>query len=243
MSELVLLSIAIGVLAFLNSSIGHGGASGYLAAMAIAGLAPEYLRPAALSLNLFVSAFAFVQFSRKWKLKFKLLSFLLITSIPASYIGGNIAIKPGVFKYILGVFLILASLKMFFRPTEKSGSLEPSIWLAMTLGGVLGFFSGLIGIGGGIILSPIILLLGWTNVKETAIISAGFIWVNSAFALLGIYNAGDFVLHEGLSYWIPAAILGGLIGSYLGSFKFRHAQVKALLVLVLISASIKLLLF
>lgn len=237
----IVFLIALFAVAFMYSSVGHGGASGYLALMALFGISTVYMRASALTLNLFVSAVSFYAFYRAGHFKIKILIPFIIGSIPMAFIGARIIIDPLIFKYILGVFLIFAVARMLMSPKEKENAVIGfNFPIAIAIGGFLGFFSGLIGIGGGIILSPVLLLLGWTNVKETAAISAIFIFVNSAAGLLGLVSTG-IQLSPNLIYWVVIAFAGGLAGAYVGSAKMSLQKLKYLLAFVLFLASIKLL--
>lgn len=237
----IIFLIALLAVAFMYSAVGHGGASGYLALMALFGVSTIYMRASALTLNLFVSAISFYAFYRAGHFKIKILIPFIIGSIPMAFLGARIHLDPQMFKYILGVFLIFAVARMILSPKEKEKSIISfNFPIALIIGGLLGFFSGLIGIGGGIILSPVLLLLGWTNVKETAAISAIFIFVNSASGLLGLFTTG-IQLSPNLIVWVIVAFVGGLAGAYVGSNKISLLRLKYLLALVLFLASLKLL--
>lgn len=231
------------LIAFLYSSVGHGGASGYLALMAIFSFPTLQMKPIALVLNLVVAGIAFIQYYRNGFFNFKLFASFAIASIPFSFLGGLIQVNAYLYKLILAVFLIFSILKMTnvygLKITEEK---KVNLKLALLIGGVVGFFSGLIGIGGGIILSPIILLLGWGKTKVAAGVSALFIWVNSVSGLFGQYQSG-IELPEGLIWLIILGLLGGFLGSYLGSYKWSQKTVKYILTAVLITACIKLSLF
>ena len=167
------------VVAFLYASVGHGGASGYLALMAIFGMAPDVMKPTALMLNLFVSLTAFIQYYRGGHFKWNIFWPLALLSIPAAYLGGLVSIDASVYKKLLGLLLLLPVVRfLFFRNTDVSQLKPVKPWLSAGMGASIGWLSGLIGIGGGIILSPILLLLKWTDQKQTAAISALFIFVN-----------------------------------------------------------------
>lgn len=235
-----LLLVCLFAVAVLYSSIGHGGGSGYLALFAIFGIAPFYMKPTALTLNLFVSAIAFFSYYKAGHFRLRLIVPFLITSIPSAYAGGLIHVDPRIYKIILGVFLLIAIGRMLIVPkavNEASG--RPNFFLALAIGAILGFFSGMIGIGGGIILSPLLLLLHWANLKETAAASALFIFLNSASGLAGAFQSG-FALEPRVVYWILAGIAGALAGSYAGSFKLNNVRLKYLLSFVLLFASFKL---
>jgi uncharacterized membrane protein YfcA len=173
-------------IAALYSSVGHGGATGYLALMALLSFTPEVMRPIALTLNIFVSSIAFYSFYKNGHFRFNLLWPFIAASIPFAFLGGALVVDFKIYKIILGVFLLLAVARMLFvRPSKIKSGRPINILLALIIGAVLGFFSGMIGIGGGIILSPVIILLGWANMKETAAVSAVFILVNSISGLTG----------------------------------------------------------
>lgn len=236
----ILFLLALFVVAFMYSSVGHGGASGYLALMAIFGISTLYMRSSALTLNLFVSAVSFYAFYRGGFFKIKILIPFIIGSIPMAFLGARMSIDPQLFKYILGGFLIIAVSRMLYVPKQdRIEMIAFNIFVAFIIGAFLGFFSGLIGIGGGIILSPVLLLLGWTNVKETAAISASFIFLNSAAGIAGLLSSG-IIYSPQIIWWVVVAFTGGLLGAYVGSFKLSLVKLKYLLAFVLLLASIKL---
>lgn len=227
------------LIAVLYSSVGHGGASGYLAFMALVGLTPEMMRPAALVLNIFVSLIAFISFARNRHFRFSLIWPFVVTSVPFAFLGGSFSVDARVYKIILGIFLVFAVSRMLLQAKEKGSYKDVRIPLALLVGAVLGFFSGLIGIGGGIILSPVILLLGWAGMKQTAAVSAVFILVNSIAGLSG------FILHNdwpqmSIGPIVAAGVLGGLAGSYLGSYRIGERPLTYALSFVLLLASVKL---
>ena len=229
------------VIAFLYSGVGHGGASGYLALMAISGYLPDTIRPSALVLNLFVSGIAAYAFYKNGHLKFNLLWPFILTSIPLAFVGGSIDIDPKLYKTILGIFLLIAILRMLFKPASSTELKEVKIWLALSIGAFLGFLSGLIGIGGGIILSPLIILLAWGNQKETAAVSAIFIFVNSSAGLSG-YLLNNSINNHFIILMVVFAVIGGILGSYFGSFKLNEKYMRYALAFVLVVASFKLIL-
>jgi len=228
------------VVAFLYASVGHGGASGYLALMAIFSLAPETMKPTALLLNLFVAAIAFYHYYKQGHFNKKLFLSFAMASIPMAFLGGTIDIDASIYKKILGVLLIFAILKMLNIIGKESQYIKDiKVWQGLLVGGVIGFFSGLIGIGGGIILSPVILLLHWGKMKEAAAVSALFIWVNSAAGLFGQLSSGVTLSSQSFVL-VGFALLGGFFGSYLGSHKFNNKHLRKVLAFVLIIASVKL---
>ena len=239
MTDILFLG-GIFLIAILYSSVGHGGASGYLAFMALLGFAPEIMRPAALVLNIFVSTIAFITFTRNGHFKLKLLWPFIITSIPFAFLGGTFNIDTRIYKIILGVFLLFAIGRMLFKARKGDPVLkELNIYYALMIGAFLGFFSGLIGIGGGIILSPILIMLGWATVKQTAAVSAVFILVNSIAGLSGFILKNEMPEIQ-LMYMVMAGVVGGLLGSWLGSFRIRETYLRYTLSVVLLMASLKL---
>ncbi len=225
----------------MYSSVGHGGASGYLALMAIFGVSTVFMRASALTLNLFVAGVSFIAYYRAGYFKHRLLLPFIIGSIPMAFLGARIVIDPQLFKYILGVFLIIAVARMIYTPKTHKQIIPFNFLFAILIGVALGFLSGLIGIGGGIILSPVLLLLGWANVKETAAISALFIFLNSASGIFGLLST-SISLSPDVYMWIVVALAGGLAGAYSGSFRFSLIRLRYLLAFVLLLASFKLLL-
>lgn len=238
----ILFLIALFVVAFLYSSVGHGGASGYLALMALFGISTVYMKASALTLNLFVSAVSFYAYYKGGYFKPRILWPLIVGSMPMAFIGARINLDPNVYKYILGFFLLIAVTRMLYTPRPIKKIVVPMhVGISVILGALLGFFSGMIGIGGGIILSPILLLLGWTNIKETAAISAIFIFLNSAAGIVGMTSAGIQITPM-IVYWVVIAFAGGLLGAWLGSFKVSQLRLGYILAFVLLLASFKLLL-
>lgn len=230
------------IVAFLYAAVGHGGASGYLALMALFGMAPEFMKPTALLLNLFVSLSAFVLFYKEGHFKWKVFLPFALASIPFSFIGGMISLDASIYKKVLGVLLLIPIIRLIAFPNTDNNDLKKStLFISLLIGACIGFLSGLIGIGGGIILSPVLLLLAWTNQKQTAAISALFIFVNSMSGLAGQLTKGIDFKHE-MFILVGVAFVGGLIGAWFGARKFNQNILKYLLASVLLMASIKLLL-
>lgn len=229
------------LIAFLYASVGHGGASGYLALMAIFSFSPGVMKPTALLLNLFVSSVSFLQFYRGGHFKWKIFLPLAIASVPMAFIGGLISIDGTIYKKILGLLLIIPVIRFLFFPNIKVEEIKKSnIALSILIGAVIGFLSGLIGIGGGIILSPMLLLLKWTDQKQTAAISAAFIFVNSLSGLGGQLRKGIHFSPDMYAY-VAIAFVAGLCGAYFGSLRFKQTILKNTLGLVLALAAYKLL--
>lgn len=238
----IALYIALPLIAFLYASVGHGGASGYLALMAVIGVSTLEMKPTALVLNLFVAGIAFIQFKRLGYFKWNLFYPFIITSIPAAFAGGIINIDSELYKQILGFLLVFAVFRMIWKPTQKENKEQVPIFPALISGATIGFFSGLIGIGGGIILSPLILLFGWANVKQTAAISALFILVNSLAGLVG-FSVTGIEFSSNILPLILLALIGGFAGAYFGASVLNTKKLSYVLTSVLALASVKLILF
>lgn len=235
----ILIILAVFVVAVLYSSVGHGGASGYLAVMALLAVSPTVTRPTALILNLFVASIAFVQFYRAKHFDWKIFLPFAIGSIPFAFLGGMIQLPTTVYKIILGVTLMLAAIRLAINLKSENEPNAPKIWICLLIGALLGFVSGLVGVGGGIFLTPILLLMNWTETKRAAGISALFILVNSISGLLGNY-AQVLQLSSTVYVWIIAAIIGGIIGSTLGSYRFNSLTLRRVLAFGLLIAGAKL---
>ena len=241
-----IILFALFVIAALYSSVGHGGASGYLAVLSLTVYAsqdPSWLKQHAWSLNLLVAGLAFWAYSRAGFFDSKLALSFMIASIPAAIFGGLLRVDNGVYDTLLSITLILAAWRLLVVKNNDSVEIfvkAPPIHITMIVGFIIGFLSGIIGVGGGIFLSPIILIFGWADAKTTAGIAAAFIWVNSAAGLLGTSISGQLEIE----FMVPlpfavAVILGGLIGSRVGSKVFSQIIVRRMLVSVLILAALK----
>jgi uncharacterized membrane protein YfcA len=239
------LAVALFILlaALLYSSVGHGGASGYLAVMALAGLAPAVMKPSALALNILVSAIAAVRFARLGHFSWALFWPFALGSIPAAFLGGAVTLPVRGYQIVLGVILVFAAFRTFVTSlsiTDESGR-PPAFGLALAVGLLIGFASGLIGVGGGIFLSPLILLLGWAGARTTAGVSAVFILVNSVAGLAGYFTAAA-TLPAALPLWAAAAVIGGWLGAGYGSRRLPPPALRKMLALVLVVAGVKLIL-
>jgi hypothetical protein len=236
----LLFLLAMFIIAFLYSSVGHGGASGYLALMALFGVEVVLMKPSALVLNLFVSSIAFLSYYKGGHFRFRTLLPFAAASIPMAFFGATLEISPELYKKILGACLFIAALGVLVRPRGADSEIRRlSIPVALLTGAVIGFFSGMIGIGGGIILSPLLLLTRWAGMKETAAVSAAFIFLNSLAGLSGHLTAG-MELSPRILLWIGVVVAGGLAGAWSGSFRLSTVQLKYLVTAVLLIASIKL---
>ena len=241
MYSVLFFYILLLVIAFLYASVGHGGASGYLALMALFGIAPEVMKPTALLLNLFVSLTAFLQFYRGRQFVWKVFFPLALASVPMAFVGGLITIDATIYKKVLGILLVFSVIRMLLPAKNKVAALKPAHFSgALVMGGIIGLMSGMIGIGGGIILSPLLILFNWTDQKQTAAISALFIFVNSASGLLGQLTNG-IQFNTDMYVYVVVAFVGGIAGAYFGAMKFRQTMMKKILAVVLIVAAYKLL--
>lgn len=239
---LLLFYLLLFFVAFMYSSVGHGGASGYLALMAFFSFAPVTIRPTALLLNIFVSLTSFIQYYRGKHFKWKLFYPFAIASVPAAFIGGLVTINPKWYKIILGILLLFSVIRLLgIKTDENKPHKKQSLLLSLLIGALIGLLSGMIGIGGGIILSPVILLLQWGNMKQTAAVSALFILVNSLAGMAGLFTK-QFHFDSSMLTMIVIAFVGGLLGSYLGALKINNTMLKKVLAIVLLMASVKLLL-
>jgi uncharacterized membrane protein YfcA len=241
MDQVILFYFLLFLVAFLYASVGHGGASGYLALMALFAVAPAVMKPTALLLNLFVSLTSFIQFYRGKYFKWQIFLPLAIASFPLAFAGGLLSLDGNIYKKILGAFLLIPVCRFLFFPNIPVDELRKSnLAISVIIGATIGFLSGLIGIGGGIILSPILLILKWTDQKQTAAISALFIFVNSLSGLAGQLSIGIRFGPDMIAYVI-VAFSGGLLGAYFGALKFNQRILKYVLAVVLLLASYKLL--
>ena len=235
-----LLLILLPIVAFLYASVGHGGASGYLALMSLFAFPISFMKPTALVLNILVSGISFYFYYQERKFEWKVFYPFALTSIPFSFLGGIITIETHYYKIILATVLAFAVARLIGLFGKEKAVLKPiNIPLALLIGAIIGFLSGLIGIGGGIILSPVLLLLGWATMKQTAAVSAIFIFVNSISGLFGFLSKGG-VLPEASYILIVIVTIGGLLGGYYGSKKFNTLTLRNVLAFVLGIAILKL---
>jgi uncharacterized protein len=237
--ELALLCLAIALIAFLYSSVGHAGASGYIATMTLFGLTPTVIRPTALVLNILVAIIGSFQFWRAGYFSWKLFWPFALLSIPAAYAGGYLQPSAGILRILIGVVLLFSAVRLIFRKSDPPETNPPKKPLAIGVGAGLGFLSGLTGTGGGIFLTPLLLFCQWAKIKQAAAVSALFILVNSIGGLVGYFSAKHSIPALGIYLAIPA-IVGGTIGSYLGSRRLPVSGIAIFLATVLTIAGIKL---
>jgi uncharacterized protein len=240
-SETALIALLFFVGAALYASVGHGGASSYLAVMGLFSFAPEVMKPTALALNILVSAVATLKFYRAGLFKWNLFWPFAVASIPAAYLGGAMSLPARWYKVLVGVVLLYAAVWMFrssLRPSNKDPH-APPLWAAILSGLTIGFLSGLTGVGGGIFLSPLLLYMGWSETRATSAVAAPFILVNSISGLLGHLSSVS-QLPANIPLWGATAVIGGWIGASYGSKRAPAPVLRQLLSLVLIVAGGKL---
>ncbi len=241
----LLLAGLMALAAFLYSSVGHAGASGYLAAMAMVGMSAVLMKPTALILNVVVASIATVQFVRAGQFSWAIFWPFALSSIPCAYFAGMVPASGHWYRVLVGVVLAASAAKLLWdtRPGRMEEAREqevklPRWWVAMSWGAVIGTVAGLTGTGGGIFLSPLLLLMGWGRTRQSGGVAALFILVNSVAGLLG--NRPDLAqLSPWMPVWIAAVVLGGTVGSYLGSRRIAPPLFKRVLALVLVIAAVK----
>jgi hypothetical protein len=234
------LTVLILVAALLYSSVGHAGASGYLAAMALLGIAPDVMKPTALVLNILVATIATIKFYRAGCFSWSIFLPFAITSIPLSFIGGSISLPSYLYKPIVGLILLYAAYRLF-RVNSAHGAIEIKsipLWSALLSGAGIGLLSGLTGTGGGIFLSPLLLFMGWAETRQTSGVSAAFILANSIAGLFGNL-ASTAYLPSSIPVWAGAAIIGGFVGAEYGSKRLGNVTLRRLLAVVLVIAGLK----
>ena len=236
-------TIAIALLFFagaiLYTSVGHAGASAYIAIMTLFNLSTLVIKPTALALNIAVSAFASWRYISRGQFNQRLFIYLSVGAVPAAYIGGHINLSDQIYKPILGALLVASGVRFIAQAKQIDRQPQKTIpLLAIVIGTCIGLLSGITGTGGGIFLSPLIIWLGWTTVKEASGTVAAFILCNSLAGLLGNF-ASTSKLPDALPLFLVAVILGALIGTRLGTIRFSYSGIKRSLGCVLIVAGIK----
>jgi uncharacterized membrane protein YfcA len=239
-----ILLAAVFAVAFFYSSVGHGGATGYLAALALVGVAPASAKVAVLIANIFVASIAFWRFYKAGLFDWKIFISFAVASIPFAFLGSKVHVSPQTYKIILGAVLSVAGIILLFRSrwqTDDVAVRKCFLPFALLVGGVLGFLAGLTGIGGGVFLSPLLYLFRWVKPKTTGGIAAGFIVVNS---IAGLVGAGwGKITHAGALLWLTLpAVIGALLGTHLGAKRWSSVTFSRVLAGVLIFAGGKLLL-
>lgn len=232
------LAAAFVVAAILYSSVGHAGASGYLAVMAFAGMPVPMMRPTALVLNLLVASIATVRFARAGFFSWRLFWPFALGSIPLAFVGGAVTLPGHWYRTLVGIVLWVAAARLALNIAREK-SAPPPVPIAVACGAGIGLLAGLTGTGGGIFLSPLLLFMGWAETRQTGGVAAAFILVNSAAGLAGNPASLDHLPLQ-LPLWAGAAVIGGLIGTEIGSRRIGTPTFRRLLAGVLVVAGIKL---
>lgn len=237
--HLYLICAAIAIVAFLYSAVGHAGASGYIAVMTLFGLAADVIKPASLLLNILVATLTTWQFWRAGHFSWRLFWPFAILSAPLAFVGGYINLPTHIFKILVGIVLLYSAVRFSIQTRDDEEIREPSRTIAVSVGAGLGLLSGLTGTGGGIFLTPVLILMRWARTKTASAVSALFILVNSISGLLGNISSTRNLPLFALPF-VVCAVSGGALGSYLGSRRFSPNFIKKLLAVVLTIAGIKL---
>ena len=239
--ETLILSIAFFFAALLYSSVGHAGASAYLAAMAIVGVSASTMRPTALAMNILVSTLVIYRFNKVGLVDWKRIVPFIAGSIPAALLGGSLSLNTDAYNTLVGLILLIIAFQLFFKANlVERQRFKLTLPIAFMAGAVLGLLSGLTGTGGGIFLTPLLIFAGWASTKQAAGLSAVFILANSVSGLLGNYSSFQYLPPQ-LPIWLIVVAIGALIGSYFGANKLPNPALKRALALVLLIASFKLL--
>ena len=242
----LLLALLFALVAVLYSSVGHAGASGYLAAMALVGLAPEQMRPTALALNLLVGGIGLLRFWRGGFVRWRNVLPFVLASAPAAFFAARVQLPKQSYSLLLGLILLIAALGVFRSATRAAsedvraqGRVVP--WLpALLAGGSIGVLSGLTGTGGAIFLTPLLLFMHWMPTREASGTSVAFVWINSLTALAGLLQAQG-TLPQALPLWLGAVAVGALVGTQLGLKWLPVRMLRYALGVVLLIAAGKLL--
>src|SRR5687768_9941401 len=240
-NAIVWIALLMGLAAMLYSTVGHGGASAYLVIMALFAVAPETMRPTALALNLVVAGFAALRYWRAGQINLRLTAAFLVTAAPAAFIGGAIPVPPDLYRPLVGIVLWVGAARLFWQP-ERLVEREPhppSLAITLPAGAGLGLLAGLTGTGGGIFLSPLIILFGWEDARRTSGVAAAFIFLNSIAGLAGNL-ASVRALPAGLPWLVAAVAAGAVVGTWLGSVRLPKPRLLQALGLVLVVAGVKL---
>ena len=240
----IMLAVVIFASALLYSAVGFAGGSGYLAAMALFGVAPLVMKPTALTLNIFVAAIATAKYYRAGAFSWRVFWPFAVASVPFAFVGGSLTLPGGVYRPVVGVALLYAAWLCLRRSTDQREleTRQPRFQVMAGAGAAIGFLAGLTGVGGGIFLSPLILLAAWAEARVVSGIAAAFILVNSAAGLLGMLSR-SLVLPPQLPLWTAAAVAGGLLGSELGSRHLSNKMIQRLLAVILAAAGLRMALF
>ena len=243
MHDIARIGIYFFFIALLYSTVGHAGASGYLATMAMLSFSPEVMKPTALALNIIVALVTTIRFAKAGYFSWRLFWPFALASVPMAFLGGGLHVDTTIYKILVGIALVFAAFHLILRSKvtldEPGRAMYPGIGVSLAVGGGLGFLSGLTGVGGGIFLSPVLIILNWAGLRRTAAVAAAFILLNSISGLAGyIQKGGAFPDH--IAFWSAAVVSGGYIGSTLGATRFNSPVLRILLGVMLVMAGMKL---
>ena len=240
-TEALILAALFFAAAALYSSVGHAGASAYLAAMALVGVTTSTMRPTALVLNLFVATIVIVRFARAGHLPWRNLVPLAAGSIPMAFLGGSIDLPGELYRPLVALVLLAGAWRLataYASPNDEDGPGVPLL-PGVLAGAAIGLLAGLTGTGGGIFLTPLLVLAAWTGTRDAAGLSGAFILVNSFAGLAGLLTDG-VSLPPAILLWVASVAAGGLIGSWLGAGRFSILTLRRALAFVLVLAAAKL---
>lgn len=239
LTEIIAICFAMGIIAILYSCVGHAGASGYIAVLTLAEFSPTAIKPTALLLNIGVSTIVCWQFLGRGYFSWPLYWRFALPAIPLAFLGGYWAWPSSIFNLLVGLVLLFSSFRLLFEIKEPESQHTPSLSTTVPLGGGLGLLAGLTGTGGGIFLTPLLLVNKWAKARQAAGVSALFIWTNSVAGLLGNYSSVGQIPSFAIIFLVVVAV-GGALGSYLGCNRLSAPAIKRVLALVLLIASYKL---
>ena len=237
--QLVLVCAGLLVVSFLYSSVGHAGASGYIAVMTLLGLSTTFVKPTALILNIFVACLSTWQFYSAGHFRWRLFWPFALLSIPCAFLGGYLNLPVHIFKILVGIILWFSAVRFLMKQRPESEPKEPKLSASLSVGGGLGFLSGITGTGGGVLLTPLLIFMKWARTKTASATSALFILVNSISGLAGNMS-GTRSVPTMVAPLVVTVVIGGATGSYLGSRKFSPEMIKKFLACVLLIAGFKL---
>lgn len=244
MNEMILIGFCFFFIAVFYSTVGHAGASGYLATMALLSFAPDVMKPTALVLNIIVALVTSYRFYSAGLFSWRLFWPFAVASVPLAYLGGGLAVNPNIYRPLVGIALVFSAVYLVVRyRLLRNDDVEtrlPGIPISLLVGGLIGFVSGLTGVGGGIFLSPVLIVARWAGLRQTSALAAFFILVNSVSGLLGHLQKGGTV-PENLPVWGLVVLTGGFIGASLGATKINTPVLRALLSILLVFAGVKML--
>lgn len=239
--NIFIIALIFFLIALLYSSVGHGGASGYIMVLSFLALSPKIISTTSLTLNIFVSTLAFLNFKRGGYFSLKFSLPFVLGSFPFAFIGSIIPVSDRTYFSLLGIVLLFVGVRFLleFKTIDYEKNKTPNIFIAFFSGSFIGFLSGIVGIGGGVFLSPLILLMKWADSKTTAATCAFFILINSLSGLSGRFLGGSFQFENMIIPFVLTTFFGGMLGSYLGANSFSKKTIKQILGSITIFASFK----